>query len=64
MNDSGNSDTGNTVANVGELIMWASAALGTIAVVLTGFAVYLVVRHQGFFYRAKVRSTHDGASEG
>jgi hypothetical protein len=43
--------------------MWAAAGLGALALVLAGCAVYLAIRHQGFFYRANVRSTHHAEAE-
>jgi hypothetical protein len=47
----------------GEALVWVAAGLGAFALVLAGFAVYLVIRHQGFFYRANVRSTHHAEAE-
>ena len=43
---------------VSDIVLVGAASLGMVSLVLAGVALYLVVRHQGFFYTAKVRATH------
>lgn len=43
---------------VSDIVLAGAASLGIVSLVLAGVALYLVVRHQGFFYTAKVRATH------
>jgi hypothetical protein len=43
---------------VSNIVLAGAASLGIVSLVLAGVALYLVVRHQGFFYTAKVRATH------
>jgi hypothetical protein len=55
--------TGNSSAVASELIIWGAAGLGVASLLLAGLATYLIVRHQGYFYRAQVRSTHRSGDE-
>ena len=41
-----------------DLALLGAASLGILSIVLAGVAAYLVIRHQGYFYTANVRSTH------
>jgi hypothetical protein len=41
-----------------DIALLGAAGLGMLSIVLAGVAAYLVIRHQGYFYAANVRSTH------
>ena len=41
-----------------DIALLGAASLGILSIVLAGVAAYLVIRHQGYFYAANVRSTH------
>jgi hypothetical protein len=41
-----------------DIALLGAASLGMLSIVLAGAAAYLVIRHQGYFYKANVRSTH------
>ena len=43
---------------LGDIALVGAASLGMFSIVLAAAAVYLVVRHHGYFYKAKVRETH------
>jgi hypothetical protein len=48
---------------VTDMVLWAAAGLGVFSIVMAVAATYFVVRRQGVFYKAQVRSTHPGALE-
>jgi hypothetical protein len=41
-----------------DIALMGAASLGMLSIVLAAAAAYLVIRHHGYFYTAKVRSTH------
>ena len=47
----------------GDVALVVAASLGLLSIVLAAAAAYLVIRHHGYFYTAKVRSTHVGDEE-
>jgi hypothetical protein len=46
-----------------DVALVGAASLGMFSIVLAAAAVYLVIRHQGYFYKARVRTTHVVAEE-
>jgi hypothetical protein len=46
-----------------DIALLGAASLGMLSIVLAAAAAYLVIRHQGYFYKANVRSTHVGDEE-
>jgi hypothetical protein len=46
-----------------DIALVVAASLGLLSLVLAAAAAYFVMRNQGHFYTAKVRSTHVGDEE-
>lgn len=41
-----------------DVALVGAASLGMVSILLAAATVYLVIRHQGYFYKARVRTTH------
>jgi hypothetical protein len=46
-----------------QLALVGAASLGVFSLALGALTVYLIIRNNGYFYRAKVRQTHRGENE-